>query len=493
MNIGIDFGTTFSVAAVMNENNTVVVVESSEGGKLTPSVVLFEGNDVIVGEVAKESSILEPGNTVEFIKDHMGEQEYNLHIGEKSFSPEEISAFILRKIKRDIEKYVGEKISEAVITVPAYFSDAQRKATMDAAYMADFLKVDLINEPTAACISFIKLNNIKSGIILVYDLGGGTFDVTLLRVENSNIEVISSDGMRNLGGHFFDSYITNYVIEFIEDKHDVDLFDEEYIDFLQEISKKAEACKVQLSTKQSAKIILKYNNIREKIDISRELFESMIQDSFNNTKRVMEDLLANASLEWDDIQYVLLVGGSSRVPYIVKKMEECAKDKIMFNINPDEAVAVGACYYSSMRSSGNTIVKDVSSHGLGIKTSDKSGKKYINNVVFPKHQTIPSRKSRTFFISSDNQKSFILEVTEGDDSELEYVTIIGSFEIDLMGKYKANTPVEIEMFVDSNQIIYVYCRIGEELLEEVQIDRSYGFTDDELTHRKDLISSFEVE
>lgn len=272
MVVGIDLGTTYSVCAHVDENGVPRILDNKEGSKTTPSVVFFDGDtSIVVGEVAKDNSVINGQNVVSAVKNYMGKKNILKKKNDVEYTPEVVSSFILKKIVQDAESSLGEKVTGAVVTVPAYFTDAQRMATKHAAKLAELNLVGMINEPTAAALCYIKKQNVKNSNIMIYDLGGGTFDVTILHVgDEDDVEVLSTGGLSNAGGRFFDQYIVDYVVSYMDDKYDIDLEDDEYCDELQELYIKAENAKIQLTNRSSTTIVLKVDRIKEQIEISKE-------------------------------------------------------------------------------------------------------------------------------------------------------------------------------------------------------------------------------
>lgn len=342
--IGIDLGTTFSCMAYINDNGQPVVIPNAEGKNITPSTVLFEDGSTIVGEEAKNQSIIEPVNCEQFVKRHMGERDYQFSTddGEK-YSPEAISAIILSKMKADAEKHLGESVDGAVITVPAYFNEAQRKATMDAGKIAGLNVIGIINEPTAAALAFgITKNNEKEQTIMVYDLGGGTFDVTILRFDAENITVLATAGDRKLGGYDFDKCIIAAVTEAAAEQG-FDIQSDPVAQ--QDLQLKAEEAKKTLSAREKANIVLNIGGRPFKYTLTREDFADLIEGVLFGTISSMENACDEAGLEYTDLDKILLVGGSTRMPLVQEVIEEETGMTPSSEVHPDEAVAIGAAYH----------------------------------------------------------------------------------------------------------------------------------------------------
>ena len=468
MILGIDLGTTFSAGAYMDDKGEPQIAGNSEGGRLTPSVVFFDpdsNNEVIVGKAAKDNAILYPGNVVIDVKNYMGKNKTMKEYNGKKYTPEMISSFIIRKVVQDAEEYLGKSVDGVVITVPAYFSDARRKATEDAATIAGYPLLGMINEPTAAALCYQKKQKITNENIMIYDLGGGTFDVTILHIDGSEqIEVLSTDGLSNAGGRFFDQCIIDYVRDTIESKYDVDIEDEEYVDVLQDLFKGAEEAKIELSSRKTTNIIVKAGKIREKVEISREQFEKMIAKIYRRTELKMEEALKSAGLQKKDIDKVLLVGGSSRIPYIEENVKNFIGKEPSKDINPNEAVALGAAIYSQLCKNKAARFVDVCSHSIGVVVM--KGNAEENNIIIPKNSKVPVEIEQRFRTMVDNQKQIELTVTEGEYLEVTDVTVIGKYEIDLPHNTPVKSLVLIKIGLDEHQLIHIHIALPDMGFEE---------------------------
>lgn len=493
MIIGIDLGTTFSAAAYLDKDGIPHLMDNSRGNRLTPSVVMEdEDGTVVVGEDAKENMVLMGDSVISTVKDYMGtEREFTLASG-NTFKPEQVSALILKKIVQDAQNFLGQQIRKAVVTVPAYFNDAQRQATKDAGKIAGIDVVALPNEPTAAALYYAWSGKMEKGRILVYDLGGGTFDASIVEVNGRRAEVIATGGIRKLGGHFFDQLILNYVADYLLDHHELDIYEDEYIDELQELSLKAENCKVQLSSRNSAVIVIKIGKVRERMEITREQFEKMISGFYSRTESTVRMVLSDAGMTWKDIDKLLLIGGSSKIPYIAKRLQEFSDLVPSHEVNPDEAVALGAALYAS---DVFEKIQDVCSHSLGIVSqSGKASGKY-NSIIIPRNTALPARMSKDYYTGADNMKRIFLEVTEGEDEELEYVSILAGIEIQLPPGIPRNTKVTVEMFLNQNQLLHVYARIHTEpeIYKEIEIERKSNLNEEEIEEQTTLLERIVVQ
>lgn len=494
MVVGIDLGTTYSVCSYVDKNGVPQILDNKEGSKTTPSVVFFDGEDsIVVGEVAKDNSVINGQNVVSAVKNYMGKKKVLKKQGDIEYTPEVISSFVLKKVVQDAECTLGEKVTGAVVTVPAYFTDSQRMATKHAAKLADLNLLGMINEPTAAALCYVKKQNVKNSNIMIYDLGGGTFDVTILHIgDEDNIEVLSTGGLSNAGGRFFDQYIVDYVVSYMDDKHDIDLEDEDYCDELQELYIKAENAKIQLTNRETTTIVLKVDRIKEQIELSRELFEGMIKKVYLRTESKMKDALKQANLSVSDIDKVLLVGGSSRIPYIVRCVEQFTGKEPSKEVNPDEAVAMGAAIYAEMQQAQKKTFKDVCSHSIGIVVKNRNNEDE-NEIIISRNSTLPVEKEERFRTIVDNQKMISLTVTEGEYKEVTDVTIIGNFDIDIPKSLEKGSLVLIKISLDQEQMICIHLELPDANFErEYHVKRKANLDDEELENITGIIRDYKV-
>lgn len=449
MIIGIDLGTTISAAAYIDEDGNPQMIHMNSGEYLLPSVVM-EDNDgsIVVGVDAKENMVLMGESVVTTVKDHMGtNKKMNLASG-SCYSPEQISAFILKKIQKETSEFFGETVEKAVVTMPAYFNDAQRQATKDAGRIAGLDVIEMPNEPTAAALYFAHVNKMEQGRVLVYDLGGGTFDVSIVEIHGRTVNVVATGGIRKLGGHFFDDLILRYVADYLLENHDLDIYEDEYIDELQDLTLKAETCKIQLSGRNSASIVVKIGKVKDRIEITREQFEKMIQKFYLRTESTVRMVLDDAEMTWNDIDKLLLVGGSSKIPYIAERLKEFSGMEPSHEINPDEAVALGAALYAS---GIFEKIQDVCSHSLGIVSKNPRTREKYNSIIIPRNTNLPTKQAKDYYTPADNTSGFELEITEGEDEDLDFVTILTKVEVKLPPNVPKNTRVTVEMELNKNQ------------------------------------------
>lgn len=498
MIVGIDLGTTNSAISYIDENGIPQIIPNRDGNRTTPSVILFDGDLPIIGEAAKRDSVSDPLNTVQFIKRQMGSKgfEFITDNGDE-FTPEELSAMILKRLKEDAEEYLGQTVTDAVITVPAYFNDAQRKSTRDAGTIAGLNVLKIINEPTAAALAYGVMKNPENQVIMVYDLGGGTFDVTLMEIKDGDITIRGTEGDKNLGGFDFDNKIMQYVMDKFEEEHGICIDD--YEEANQELREKAEQCKKTLSNRSKSNINISCEGKSLKVEVTLEEFNNMIKPLIDRTIMIMENVLDDADMGWSDVDKVLLVGGSTRVKLISDEIERLTGKKVSREVNPDEVVSMGAAIQASMvdvnnirpETSGIKVI-DVNSHSLGIAVHDNG--RMVNSIIIPKNTQIPCSYEKTFSTMHENQEYVMLQVTEGDDEELEYVTIIGEATIKLAPR-PVGSPLKVIISYDENSIINVKMIDGVDnaYLGEMYIERKANLTDEEINNKKEKLSDIDVD
>lgn len=492
MIIGIDLGTTFSAAAYIDANGTPQMISMNNGNRLIPSVVMEDHDGtIVVGDDAKENFVLMGDSVVMTVKDHMGTGKKMKLASGSTYSPEQISAFILKKIQKDASAFLGEEVTKAVVTVPAYFNDAQRQATKDAGKIAGLDVIEMPNEPTAAALYFAHSSRMEKGRVLVYDLGGGTFDASIVEIEGRTANVVATGGIRKLGGHFFDDLILRYVADYLLDKHELDIYEDEYADELQDLILKAENCKIQLSGRNSATIVVKIGTVRERIELTREQFEKMIQKFYMRTESTVRMVLSDAGMTWNDIDKLLLVGGSSKIPYIAECLKKFSGMEPSHETNPDEAVALGAALYAS---GIFEKIQDVCSHSLGIVSKNPKTKEEYNSIIIPRNTNLPTRQSKEYYTAKDNWEGFEIQFTEGEDEDLDYVTILTTMEVKLPPNVPKNTKVTVEMELNKNQLLHVYVKVHTipEVYKELEIERKGNLATDEVEEQKTLIEKIHI-
>ena len=480
--IGIDLGTTNSCVAVM-EGGEAVVIPNSEGNRTTPSVVAFsKEGERLVGQIAKRQAVTNPDHTIISIKRKMGTAD-KVNIDGDEFSPQEISAMILQKIKTDAESYLGQKVTQAVITVPAYFNDSQRQATKDAGKIAGLEVLRIINEPTAAALAFGMDKTDKDEKIMVFDLGGGTFDVSILDIGDGVFEVLSTNGNTRLGGDDFDERIINYLVSEFKKSDGIDLSTDKMA--MQRLKEAAEKAKIELSGMQQTQINLPFITADQSgpkhmdITLTRAKFEDLIRDLVDSTRIPVENALKDAKLTADDISKVLLVGGSTRVPCVqemVKKITGKDPDK---GINPDECVAIGAAIQGGVLSGDvkDLVLLDVTPLSLGIETYGGVFTKLIE-----RNTTIPTKKSQVFSTAADGQTSVEVHVLQGEREMAMDNKTLGRFQLTGIAPAPRGVPqVEVTFDIDANGIVHVSAKdMATNNEQKVSITASTNLTDEEI-------------
>ena len=478
--VGIDLGTTNSVVAVM-EGGEPTVIANSEGNRTTPSIVAFKGSEVLVGELAKRQAITNPDNTIRSIKRKIGSK-WSEKFGEKEYTPQEISARILQKLKRDAESYLGEEIKEAVITVPAYFNDAERQATKEAGQIAGLEVLRIINEPTAAALAY-GLENDSDQKILVFDLGGGTFDVSVLEISEGVFEVKSTSGDTSLGGDDWDERVIKWIVDKFKSSSGIDLSEDKMA--VQRLKEAAEKAKIELSSTPETEINLPFitqvdgvtQHLVEKF--TRSEFDKITKDLVERTREPVLKSLSDAELSIEDIDHVILVGGSTRIPAIQALVKELTNKDPHQGVNPDEVVASGAAIQAGVLKGDvkDVLLLDVTPLTLGVET--KGG---VMTKMIERNTTIPTKKTETFTTAENNQPQVEIHVLQGEREIAEGNKSLGKFTLtDLPPAPQGIPQIEVTFDIDANGIVKVSGKdLGTGKEQEITITGGTALSDDEI-------------
>ena len=501
--VGIDLGTTFSAMAHVDENGKTQIIPNAESERITPSVILFDGSTAVVGSAAKQNAVAEPEKIVDFIKREMGKSkaEFAREFGGKLWSAEELSALILRKLKQDGEKFLGVPITDAVITVPAYFSDVERTATMHAGQLAGFNVLQILNEPTAAALAYGIDRHEGNETVFVFDLGGGTFDVTIMRISENHIQMLGSSGDHKLGGKDWDDVIVNWVSE----EFDQQFGENPLLDLhsYQDLYNRALTAKVQLTSRNSTTLVHSYAGHSMKIELTRDEFERRARHLLEKAKAICEIAMEEAGLQWTQIERILLTGGMTRVPSVREMIRQMSGRPVAEDVSPDEAVAMGAALQATLvllgreDDKGERVISEetreklssadgallrvtnITTHTLGVVLWDDE---QMEEYVFPmikKSTPIPGEVQNSFGTAKANMKNVIVRVVEGESTVPTECTPLGVCDVELPPFLPKGSPVQLTYRYDENQVLEVTVdAYGNQ--RRVKIARNTGLSEAEI-------------
>jgi len=518
--VGIDLGTTFSAIAHIDAYGKPQIIPNAESERITPSVILFDGSTAVVGTLAKQNSVAEPEKIVDFVKREMGKSkpEFSREFGGKQYSAEELSAIILKKLKNDAEKYLNEPITDAVITVPAYFNDSERTATVTAGQLAGFNVLQVINEPTAGALAYglDKLDTTQT--VFVFDLGGGTFDVTIMRIADNHIRMMATNGDHRLGGKDWDDIIVNLVAEEFDRVHGENpLLD---LQSYQDLQSRAIAAKIQLSSRPRTTIVHSYNGKSIKVELTRDEYEHFCRHLVEKCKTICEIVMQEAKLPWDQIDKILLVGGMTRMPMVRDMINSISNRPTAEDVSPDEAVAVGAAIQAMLsllddcerqspgsaaeevseavrqqftgRDGGLIRVTNITSHSLGVVLWDESKlEEYVFQMI-KKMTPIPADVKNTFGTAQANMNKVVVRVVEGESTLPGECTHLGTCDVELPPYLPKGSVVELTYRYNLNQTLEVVVEaFGKQ--GTVSIARNTGLNQDEIATATASLSLIKVE
>ena len=513
--IGIDLGTTFSAVAHIDSYGKPQIIPNSENERITPSVILFDGSNAIVGTLAKTNSVAEPERIVDFVKREMGKpkEQFQRAFEDKVYSAEELSALILRKLKTDAEKFLRCPVTDAVITVPAYFNDAERTATITAGQLAGLNVLQIINEPTAAAVAYGLDKLDQDQTVFVFDLGGGTFDVTIMRIEGHKITMLATNGDHRLGGKDWDDVIVNFVAEEFDRAHGENpLLD---LQSYQDLQSRALAAKLQLSSRPRTALVHSYNGKSVKVELTREDFEKRTRHLIEKCKTICEMVMQEAKLKWSELNKVLLVGGMTRMPMVREMIAQLSPVPLATDVNPDEAVAVGATIQAILlmlqeeeKSGAKTLPEDtrqqfssregalmqvtnITSHTLGVVLWDD---RELEEYVFPminKMSAIPATAKNYFGTANANMPRAVVRIVEGESSLPGECVSLGTCDVELPPFLPKGSPVELVYEYNENQILEVAVQAcGNET--KISIERNTGLAPHEVARAKEGLAALSV-
>jgi molecular chaperone DnaK len=514
--VGIDLGTTFSAVAHIDAYGKPQIIPNAESERITPSVILFDGDTVVVGTVAKHSAVAEPEKIVDFVKREMGKpkEQFSREFDGKVYSAEELSALILKKLKRDAETYLKGGVTDAVITVPAYFNDAERTATITAGQLAGLNVLQIINEPTAAALAYgvDKLN--ENQTVFVFDLGGGTFDVTIMRILDGNLDIIATNGDHRLGGKDWDDVIVNLVADEFDRAHGENpLLD---LHSYQDLATRAVAAKIQLSSRARTAMIHQHHGKSVNLQMTRENFEQRSRHLIEKCKTICELTMQEAEMGWDKIDKILLVGGMTRMPSVRTMISELSSAPLVTDVNPDEAVAMGAAIQATLSmlheedTTGEKLlgedtrqqfsgregrlvqVTDITSHTLGVVLWDESNMEEYVFPMIPKRTAIPATAKNLFGTANANMPHAVVKIVEGESTMPGECTPLGVCDVKLPPFLPKGSPVELSYEYNANQVLEVAVEACGNRTE-LSIERNTGLKGTEIAQAIAGLGSLKVE
>lgn len=513
--VGIDLGTTFSAVAHIDAYGKPQIIPNSESERITPSVILFDSGSVVVGTLAKNTSVSEPEKVVDFVKREMGKSktEFSREFDGKVYSAEELSALILKKLKKDAEKFLEEPVTDAVITVPAYFSDAERSATITAGQLAGLNVLQIINEPTAAAVAYGLDKLDQDQTVFVFDLGGGTFDVTIMRIEGHHIKMLATNGDHRLGGKDWDDVLVNWVAEeFERENGENPLLD---LQSYQDLQNRALAAKIQLSSRERTSIVHNYKGHSVKVEVTRKEFEKRARHLVEKCKAICEIVMQEAKMEWTAIDKVLLVGGMTRMPMVRRMISELSPVKVDDSVNPDEPVALGAAIQAilvmleeeestgdktlppdtreqfSSRDGALIQVTNITSHTLGVVLWDEAQREEYVFPMIEKMSAIPAVSKYLFGTASANMARAVVRIVEGESTLPAECTALGVCDLELPRFLPRGSPVELVYEYNANQVLEVAVyAAGKET--KMSIQRNTGLAPDEVADATAHLAGIEV-
>ena len=513
--VGIDLGTTFSAVAHIDAYGKPQIIPNAESERITPSVVLFDGSSAIVGTIAKNNSVAEPEKIVDFVKREIGKSKEQFHreFGGVAYSAEELSALILKKLKSDAEKYLKEPVTDAVITVPAYFNDSERTATITAGRLAGLNVLQIINEPTAAALAYGLDKLDEDQTVFVFDLGGGTFDVTVMRIKGHRLEMLATNGDHRLGGKDWDDVLVNFVAEEFDRVHGENpLLD---LQSYQDLQSRALAAKIQLSSRPHTTIVHSHNGKSIKVELTREDFERKTRHLVEKCKAICEIVMTEGKMGWSQINKILLVGGMTRMPMVREMIGQLSSVPLVEDVNPDEAVAVGAAIQAilsllheeeisgektlpdetrqqfSSREGSLIQVRNITSHTLGVVLWDESQLEEYVYPMIPKMTAMPAVAKNSFGTATANMQRAIVRIVEGESTLPAECTPLGICDVELPPFLPKGSPVELTYEYNNNQVLEVAVQACGNC-SSVSIERKTGLTPAQLDRASKALGALTI-